>query len=533
MNNDCQRISYEQTGYFSKQVIDYLHGDEWLKQFYAFTPNRDGILSAIEERSKIKVDKTLLVEVLLDQMQQAGIQPTELQSQHLEHLKEANTFTITTAHQPNLFTGPLYVIYKIFHAIALASELSKDFPNYNFVPVYYMGSEDADLDELGNWTIQGYSRTWNTKQTGAVGRMLVDDLLFKEIASMKGQLAVLEHGQQLIDIFTDSYQKGRTIQEATLVLMHHLFSSYGLLVLIPDDARLKQAFVPVMMRELQEQFSSAALQPIINTLSTRYKVQVTGRPINLFYLHEHVRERIELNDGVYVAVDTGKKWSLEELRTELHSNPERFSPNVILRGLYQETILPNIAFIGGGAELSYWMELKQVFAAANVFYPMLVLRNSFLCMEENDVVLQRKTGLTHPVLFASAHDQEVWWVNRNTNRTWKVEEYQAELQNLFERLGKNILDVDPTLAQHIAAFAQQTNNKMEGVAKKVLRAEKRSMSDALRQLTALRAKLFPGGSLQERKENFSYFFAKYGTEWMHAIHRNSLGLKQEFTIVHL
>jgi uncharacterized protein YllA (UPF0747 family) len=136
-------------------------------------------------------------------------------------------------------------------------------------------------------------------------------------------------------------------------------------------------------------------------------------------------------------------------------------------------------------------------------------------------------------LFASAHDQEVWWVNRNTNRTWRVEEYQAELQNLFERLGKNILDVDPTLAQHIAAFAQQTNNKMEGVSKKVLRAEKRSMSDALQQLTALRAKLFPGGSLQERKENFSYFFAKYGTEWMHAIHRNSLGLEQEFTIVHI
>lgn len=533
MNNDCQRITYAETGYFTKQVVDYLNGDEWLKQFYAFTPNKDGILSAIEERSKIKVDRTLLVEVLLDQMQQAGIQPTELQSQHLEHLKETNTFTITTAHQPNLFTGPLYVIYKIFHAIALASELSKDFPNYNFVPVYYMGSEDADLDELGNWTIQGHSRTWNTKQTGAVGRMLVDDLLLKEIASMKGQLAVLEHGQQLIDIFTDSYQKGRTIQEATLVLMHHLFSSYGLLVLIPDDARLKQAFVPVMMRELQEQFSSAALQPIINTLSTRYKVQVTGRPINLFYLHEQVRERIELNGTMYTAVDTGKTWSTSEIIEELKINPERFSPNVILRGLYQETILPNIAFIGGGAELSYWMELKQVFAAANVFYPMLLLRNSFLCMEEKDVQLQHATGLSNELLFATLPQQELWWVEKNTNRNWKVEEFDLQMQSMFGQLQEKIGELDPTLAKHVAALAQQSANKMNQLTKKLLRSEKRSMSDSLQKLTTLRSRLFPSQSLQERKENAAYFLAKYGLDWMKQIHSSSLGLEQEFTIVHL
>lgn len=533
MNNDCQRITYAETGYFTKQVVDYLNGDEWLKQFYAFAPDTKGIEKAIEQRQQFTTNRTLLVDVLRSQLEEAGLHPSNSQEAHLKNLLNPNCFTITTAHQPNLFTGPLYVIYKIFHAIALAKGLSEKHSGYSFVPVYYMGSEDADLDELGTWTIQGHGRKWNTDQTGAVGRMTVDDLLLKEIDSMKGQLSVLEHGQHLMGLFSKAYQKGRTIQQATLILMQDLFSEYGLLVLIPDDHRLKDQFAAVMLRELEERFSASALQPSIDLLSTKYKVQVTGRPINLFYLHEHVRERIEFNDGVYVAVDTGKKWSLEELRTELHSNPERFSPNVILRGLYQETILPNLVFIGGGAELSYWMELKQVFAAANVFYPMLVLRNSFLCMEENDVALQRKTGLTNQVLFASAHDQEVWWVNRNTNRTWRVEEYQAELQNLFERLEKNILDVDPTLAQHIDAFAQQTNNKMEGVSKKVLRAEKRSMSDALRQLTALRAKLFPGGSLQERKENFSYFFAKYGTEWMHAIHRNSLGLEQEFTIVHI
>lgn len=533
MNNDCQRISYEQTGYFSKQVIDYLHGDKWLKQFYAFTPNKDGIVSAIEERSKIKVDRTLLVEVLLNQMQQVGIEPTALQSQHLAQLKKENTFTITTAHQPNLFTGPLYVVYKIFHAIALAAELSKDLPNYNFVPVYYMGSEDADLDELGNWTIQGHARIWNTQQTGAVGRMLVDDLLLKEIASMKGQLAVLEHGQQLIDIFIDSYQKGRTIQDATLVLMHHLFSIYGLLVLIPDDARLKQTFVPVVLRELQEQFSSSALQPTIDTLSSRYKVQVTGRPINLFYLHEQVRERIEFNGTTYTAVDTGKTLSASEIAEELKNNPERFSPNVILRGLYQETILPNIVFIGGGAELSYWMELKQVFATAHVFYPMLVLRNSFLCMEEKDVQLQHAIGLSNEMLFTSAHQQELWWVENNTNRNWKVEEFDQEMQNLFSQLREKIGELDPTLAKHVAALAQQSANKMHQLSKKVLRSEKRSMSDSLQKLAALRARLFPGQSLQERKENASYFLAKYGLDWMKQIHSSSLGLEQEFTIVQL
>ena len=233
-------VAYEQTNFFSKLVIDYINQSDNLTPFYAHQPSIEGIKESIKARNKFNTPRQLLVEVLNEQY--AGLPVSEKLRTNLELLLEQNTFTITTAHQPNIFTGPLYFIYKILHTAKLANELSKQLPDYKFVPVYYMGSEDADLDELGQINIGGQKLVWQTKQTGAVGRMKVDKDFLKLINAIEGQIGVLPEGLSLTNLFRQVYLEGKMIQQATLELVNILFADYGIVVLIPDNAKLKTAY---------------------------------------------------------------------------------------------------------------------------------------------------------------------------------------------------------------------------------------------------------------------------------------------------
>ena len=251
----CSYTSYKSTGYFSKLILDYLQGSENRAAFLQ-TPTLQGVKDAIAARQEFNNNRTLLVSEL--QQQYEGVTLTTQQLSHIEQLNHSSTFTICTAHQPNIFTGHLYFIYKILHTIKLAQWLKSELPQYNFVPVYYMGSEDADLDELGHINLNGEKLIWQTKQTGAVGRMKVDKALIDVIGRMKGELSVLPFGNDIAAIFSEAYTLGTTIQQATLMVVQRLFSHYGLITIIPDNANLKRAFNPVVKRELLEAFSHVA-----------------------------------------------------------------------------------------------------------------------------------------------------------------------------------------------------------------------------------------------------------------------------------
>lgn len=381
---DCKvlNISYGETGYFGKLVLDYLGRDEKLKSFYNGFPDKQAIGDAISRRQDTATSRTLLANVL--QQQYSEVQPFQKVKEHIELLRKETTFTITTAHQPNIFTGPLYFIYKILHAVKLAAYCKQLFPEFDFVPVYYMGSEDADLEELGQLSVNGEKLVWSTDQTGAVGRMKVDKPLLELIARIEAQVNVLPFGQEITRKIKDFYREGALIQEATLHFVNFLFAAYGLVVLIADNKELKATAADIFRDELLQGHSIQLVEETAKELAEAgYKVQAHGRPINLFYLSDEGRNRIERAGGQWNVVDTQKVFTQEQIIKEVDTNPERFSPNVILRPVYQERILPNLLFIGGGGELAYWTQLKRVFARYNVPYPVLVLRNSFLLLTGN------------------------------------------------------------------------------------------------------------------------------------------------------
>jgi len=530
MDFNCNYISYQQTGFFSKIVTDYLAGESNLKPCYQHLPNKQGIKDAIAAK-RSTVDRNLLVNYFKNQYSNAKL--TNIQQWHIDLLQQENCFTVTTAHQPNIFTGPLYFIYKILHAIKLASDLNTEFPDNKFVPVYYMGSEDADLDELGNITIQGKKLVWNTTQTGAVGRMKIDKNFLQLIKEIEGQIGVNEFGAELVSIFSKAYSLDKTVEQATFELVNDLFADFGLLILLPDNEDLKRAFIPTITKELKEQFSRKAVESTNTELVKHYKTQAAGRDVNLFYLIDNKRERIEKKDDLFIVEKLDLSFTHDAILQELNEHPERFSPNVILRPVFQETILPNVAFIGGGGELAYWLQLKNVFQEVNISYPVLVLRNSFLLYKKLQLEKLEKMNYGISNLFANTEILFTNLVLKQSANNLSLQNALKETRIFYNNLKTQAKSVDATLEAHTEAIAVKALYRIEQLEKKILRAEKRKFSDQKNQLQNIKADLFPNNSLQERTENFSYFYSLYGKELLNVILSSSKGLQQQFGLIEI
>lgn len=523
----AHRIPYQQTNYFSKIVLDYLANEASLQPFFALPPSLDGVKQAITQKELRPVDRAVLVGVLKDQY--SGVNTSTEVTRNIEALARENTFTICTAHQPNLFTGPLYFIYKILHAVRLAEFLKGELPHYNFVPVYYMGSEDADLEELNHTYVRGKKYEWTTSQTGAVGRMVIDKKLTALLSEMEGQLSVDPHGTEITRLLKECYTEGKTIQQATFGIVNALFQHYGLIVLIPDSAPLKKRMLDIFKDDLFHQLPSAIVGHTSRLLGEQYNVQAHPRDINLFYLKGDIRERIIKHGEGYSVNHTDIHFSVLELEAELQAHPERFSPNVILRGLFQETILPNLAFIGGGGELAYWLQFRDLFDHYRTPFPVLVLRNSFLLMEKKWQELAGKLNLSDGHLFLPEQGLLDLIIEREGKKPLLNGEVQ-ELQSIYEQLKSLATSVDQTLSRHVEALKTRATNQLLELEKKMVRAERKKHAAQQAQISKLKKALFPGG-LQERTENVSGFYALWGRDLIGELYQHSPVLEQEFVIL--
>ena len=523
-----QLVPYNQTNSFTKIVIDYLSAAEKLRPFYSEPATLEGIAQAIEQKKKQKINRIALVDEL--QKQYVDVLANPAVRKNIDLLKQENTFSICTAHQPNLFTGPLYFMYKILHAIKLAGFLKEKFPENNFVPIYYMGSEDADFAELNHTYVSGKKIEWNKKQTGAVGRMLVDNTLIQLIDELHSQLYAEVHIAEVIDLLKRCYTEGKTIQAATFELVNELYGDFGLVVLIPDNATLKRQMITVFADDIFQQTSSSIVAKTSGTLEQHYKVQANPREINLFYLKDNTRERIIKQGDKFIIHNTEISFTEDELKIELTEHQERFSPNVILRGLYQETILPNIAFIGGGGELAYWLQLKDLFDHYHISFPVLVLRNSFLIIERQWHELIKKFDLGAKDIFNS-ETQLLDLVIESQGRKPQLNGELSKVEQVYAQLDELASGIDNTLSKHVAALKAKTIKQLQNLEKKMLRAERKKHEVIQNKITKLKQALFPLNSLQERVENFSSFHAKWGRGFIKEVYDHSLTLEQQFIVL--
>jgi bacillithiol biosynthesis cysteine-adding enzyme BshC len=524
-----QHIPYNQTNSFSKLVLHYLQDVETVRPFYGFRPDTEGIQALLKIRKSFAINRPVLVQALREQY--ASHTSTPAVQANIEALLSDNSFTVCTAHQPNLFTGPLYFVYKVLHTIKLAASLQQQWPDYRFVPVYYMGSEDADFAELNHTFVDGKKIEWKKEQKGAVGRMVVDKTLLQLIDELEGQLVYEPFGKEVVTLLRRCYVSGRTVQDATFELVNELYGDWGLIVLIPDHPLLKAQMAAVFEDELFQNTSSAIVAETSERLEAVYEAQAYPREINLFYLKENIRERIEKTEDGFVVLNANLRFSNDEMKAELQQHPEHFSPNVILRGLYQETILPNLAFIGGGGETAYWLQLKDLFQHFNVPFPVLVLRNSFLIVDEKRRRKLEKIGLTAAELFQKEDDLMKSLVEKYSTHPFSLSGTYEKADALYEQMRVQAEGIDQTLSEYVLAMKARSMKEMKELEKKMLRAEKRKYADQQRQIMAIKDVLFPNNGLQERVENFSGFYAKWGKDFMAQLLQHSPALQQEFTIL--
>ncbi len=448
-------ISFAQTGAFTKIVLDYIDAAPELKEFYEHPVNVDGIRAAISQRKKFNTNRRLLVEQFENQYK--DLPDSDKVKTNIRALLSEDTFTICTAHQPNIFTGHLYFIYKILHVIKIADSLKAALPEYKFVPVFFMGSEDADLAELNHIVLDGKKYEWLTNQTGAVGRMKVDGKLLDLIDLISGRLLVEKYGKSIFRLMQVCFTSGRTIEEATFLFVHHLFKEFGLLILLPDSAAYKKEMISIFEDDIFNHTSSKIVNETSEKLAATYKAQAYPREINLFYLKDDIRNRIIEVDGKFVVHDTNIVFSKEEIKNELTNHPERFSPNVILRGLFQEIILPDVAWIGGGGELAYWLQLKELFKNYKVPYPVLVVRNSFLIIEKKYEQLLTKLQLKATDLFKGKEVLFTEMVNQESDARLNLQDEQKQLQQVYQEIKQLVAKIDTTLLQHTDALQSKTS----------------------------------------------------------------------------
>ena len=528
---DCRStpIPYAHTRKFSTFITDYLDQNEALVPFHAHPVSLEGVRAAMAARDAFPVDRKVLVEVLRRQYLNRA-HPAQAAS--IDALEKGNSYTITTAHQPNIFTGYLYLIYKILHVIRIAEDLTRRFPGSVFVPVYYIGSEDNDLEELGQLQISGNKLVWETKQTGAVGRMKVDGPLLGLLDRIEAQLGVEPHGSELVAQLRSAYMVGADIASATAKLIDAWMGEYGLLVLQPDEAQLKRSMIPVFKEELLRQASFPVVTRTTALIGEHYKTQIHPREINLFYLDEGIRERItRQEDGRFHVEHTELFFTEAEMMALLVDHPERFSPNVVLRPIYQSTILPDILFVGGGAELAYWMQLRDLFTLTGRPFPVLVLRNSFLLLNQRQQAKLERIGFSPEEFFTDRKTLTDIWVNRHSERSVHIPDEINTSNELYKGLITRAEFVDKTLVAHIAALQKEAEKGLHGLEKKMVRAEKRKHADQIRQLEQLHEELFPGEGLQERVENILPFYARYGREIFPMLYAHSGTLEQEFRVI--
>ncbi|MDX1942400.1 MAG: bacillithiol biosynthesis cysteine-adding enzyme BshC [Saprospiraceae bacterium] len=523
------KLPFEQVPQLSSKDTAYATGNPTLRPFYKYDVNIDAFAKVIEDKIKDKTNRPVLVNVLREQY--IKITASDAVRANVEALLQENTFTVTTAHQPALFTGPLYYIYKIISTIHLAKALHERYPNYNFVPVFVNGAEDHDFEEINHANIFNKKIEWQSGEVGSCGMMKTESLspVLEELKQILGES---DNAQHLYHIIETAYTSHETYGAATVHLVNELFKEDGLVIIDMNNAQLKRVFLPIMEEELLYQSSQQYVE------STQKKLEAVGfgsqayvRDINLFYLRDQIRNRIVLEGDTYKVLNTDYSFSKDELLQELQAYPEHFSPNVVLRPLYQELILPNLAYIGGGGEIAYWLERKSQFEHFGINFPMLVRRNSVLWVDGGSVNRMQKLELKIQDLFTDTETLIKHYIAAHAENELSLEEEKAALEKLFEQVAAKAKEIDPTLEKSVLAEGAKQVKSLEQVESKIVRAEKQKHETALNQIRALRDKFFPNNGLQERTDNFAAFYIKYGDEFFDVLKANLDPLDKRFVII--
>jgi len=442
--------------------------------------------------------RNTLVKVFEEQY--VGLEETSPVFRNIQLLKKQNTFTVTTGHQLNIFTGPLYVILKILNVINLSERLHLDYPEYHFVPVHWLASEDHDFDEVNHTYLFGKKVLWDEYQGGSTGKYELVN--WHELKNQLHQFYQNQPDSKVHEII-DSFD-GENLAKATKNNIHILFEKFGLLVLDADHSALKTEFAATMKKEVMDSFVEKEVSKTNeNLILEGIKPQAFARPINLFYSQKGSRNRLIPKEKGEITIAGIGTFTKAEMIEMIDVQPARFSPNVLMRPLYQETILPNLVYVGGGGEMAYWLQLKNVFKEASIPFPLIQVRISAQIFDNKIIQKWKNLGFETREIFENELNLKKQFVEKNEKSSGKFDEVYNDYQKLATSLRALTYEKEnESLGSYVESEIVKMGKQLDTIFGKFEKNKKQRHEVSLKQIEDILKKVFPDQGLIERKENF-------------------------------
>jgi bacillithiol biosynthesis cysteine-adding enzyme BshC len=519
-------LQSDETG-FSRLFVDYVNNYSRVKDFFVgdFRDEKHW-RSSLETVSHRSIDRSSLVQVLLNQNRDyhCGVKTLA----NIDLLLNENTVAIITGQQVGLFSGPLYALYKTLTALKLAERLSQQYPDHNFVPVFWLEGEDHDIEEVSSFTLFNssnellrlqyqYEDKTGGKNIGAVCELIFDDSIVTLFESLRQSLLPTEFSPKVIELFETAYQKGMTFSRAFIHLFSVLLENSGLIFFDPHNAATKKILIPIFEQELKNVSCTCQLVVAQSELvEQQYHAQVKPRSVNLFMFHNSGRYALEPHSEGFSLKGTRKTFSVDEVLGFLHADPNLFSPNVVLRPICQDYLFPTLAYVAGPSEVAYFAQFKSLYEHFDIPEPIIYPRASATIVEERIRKVIDKFSLRIEDFFGDI-DLLKGRVT-STISDFKVEEL---FSNTFGTVSESLTSlkgglesIDPTLVPAMENTLTRMQAALNTLKEKTIAAQKRQHDISLRQLDRVSINLFPHSHLQEREMNLIYYLNKYGLEFL-------------------
>lgn len=542
-----ETLSFERIPHQSRLFLDYLRDPLAVRQFYpsAVRFHHELPMRAAEVLAAHQVDRNKVCDAL--EVMNLGWGAAEETQKNIRLLRDSDCLAVVSGQQAGLFTGPLYTIYKAISAVKLAGCLSQR--DTKAVPVFWIAAEDHDFAEVARAEFIGRDcrlasvevSTELHREGQPVGRVALDESINKVVDRLFALLPNSEFSADMLALVRSAWQPGRSYAEAFACMMTSLLKRYGLIFLDPLDLQLKNLAAPLYAQAARRAPEiAAAIEKRSRELETAgYHAQVTASA-NSFPLFLHDREGarhavLRLDNGKYKAKECDEEYSADELAELALAAPERFSPNVTLRAVVQDYLLPTIAYYGGAAEIAYFAQTAEVYRVLGRPATPILPRSSLTMIERHTGRLLERYGLSLADFFDGLEPLVARVVEEHLGAataklfTKSEENVNQELDNLRRQLET----IDPTLASALETGRRKINYQLEGLRTRFHRAQIGRDEAALRQLQRAFDQLYPNKELQERHINIASLLARHGTyviDWIY----NAINLgSTEHQIVYL
>jgi bacillithiol biosynthesis cysteine-adding enzyme BshC len=513
-------IDYRDLPCQTNLFLDYVYDFEKVAQFYTCNfRSDDDLLNYIQTYNPDKINRVELYEALMNQ----NNHDTE-SVRNIKLLTEPNTFVIVTGQQLGFMGGPLYTIYKIFTAIKLADLMSDKFPDYNFVPLFWMESEDHDFNEINKVKIFDKTNSFCTHEycpigynsetnLGATGKIILDSEINAFNNNILNTMQITEYAP-LIQNLLSIYSEGKSNEKCFVDFVSEFVRGTGLIFLNPNSIEIKRLLKPIFEKELLEfPKTSEFIINISAKLEEIYHAQVKARPINLFYHHQKGRFLIEPNGTDYALKGTRQKFSKPEIIETLNTTPEVFSPNVILRPICQDSILPTFMYVAGPSEIAYFAQINSVYNYFGMRMPIIYPRASATLLESRiqNLLTKFNLGLTELSVNYTGVQKRITDSMSDIKIEEEFEKAILEINNVFTNLENITKHIDVTLINNLKTTKEKTEHLFKVYEEKLYNSQKRNHTVALEQLEKVKNNIFPKGNLQERELNLIYYLNKYSS----------------------